>query len=83
MAGRRIALGAVIGAVVGAIVIGGLAYIVTGEAGVAVGSGVGGAMILGVIGSLLANFTKYGAGDAAPDVPTGAAAREPRRCPDG
>jgi hypothetical protein len=64
MAGRRIALGAVIGALVGAIVIGGLAYIVTGEAGAAVGSGIGAGMILGVIGALLANFTKYGAGDA-------------------
>jgi hypothetical protein len=63
MAGRRIALGAVIGALVGGIVIGGLAYIVTGEAGAAVGAGIGGT-ILGVIGALLANFAKYGAGDA-------------------
>ncbi len=53
-----------IGALAGAIVIGGLAYIVTGDGGAALASAVGAALILGVIGAQVASFPMYEAGDA-------------------
>jgi hypothetical protein len=64
LAGRRIALGGAIGGVVGAAVIGTLAFFLTGDAGLTLASALASGLILGVIGALLANFAKYGAGDA-------------------
>jgi hypothetical protein len=64
LAGRRIVLGGAIGAVSGAAVMGALAFLLTGDAGLTFASALASAGILGVIGALLANFTKYGAGDA-------------------
>jgi hypothetical protein len=64
VAGRRIAIGGVIGGVVGGLAVAAIVLAVTQDAGVALAAGVGAAMILGVIGALIAGFAKFGAGDA-------------------
>jgi hypothetical protein len=64
LAARRIALGGVAGAAAGAAVVGTLAFLLTGDAGLTIAAALASAMVLGVIGALLANFTKYGASDA-------------------
>jgi hypothetical protein len=64
LAGRRIALGGIVGATVGVAVVGTLAFFLTGDASLTAATALASAMVLGVFGALLANFTSYGAGDA-------------------
>jgi predicted lipid-binding transport protein (Tim44 family) len=63
-AARGIAVGHVIGGAVGVLVIGGLVLLLTGDAGITLAAALGAALIIGVIGALVVNFSKFGASDA-------------------